>query len=119
MIQTAREILNLLPFSTEVRDDITARYPDKMSPEERYVYETFAWETYEEIVCTTREGLVQEYLVEHAVADYRDLTPEAWTAINAKLDIETNKLLSEYKNVDELEALRAKMQSELGIVTSS
>jgi len=111
MFNTSLDILKAMPLPDDVRQEVTNRYPDKMTPEEKFVYDEFAQDWYERLYLESREMRIKQYLLEHNLQGQLEIPDEDMKRINLQIEQEIFSLFQQRSVEGDINKLREQLSA--------
>ncbi|MEI6326664.1 MAG: hypothetical protein WCO78_00925 [Candidatus Roizmanbacteria bacterium] len=111
MFNTSLDILKAMPLPEDVKKDIQDRYPDKMTSEEKLVYDEFALDWYDRLYIESRQMKIREYLLEHHLEGQLQIPEDDIKRINMQIEQDIVSLLREKSAEGDISKLREQISS--------
>lgn len=111
MFNTSLDILKAMPLPEDVKKDVDDRYPDKMTPEEKFVYDDFAQDWYERLYLESREMRIKQYLLEHNLQGQLEIPDEDMKRINLQIEQEIFSLFQQRSVEGDINKLREQLSA--------
>ncbi len=109
---TVSQLIGILPFEKEVKEDLVTRYPDKMSDAEKRTIQRVVWDLYERYFSILLQQNTQEAL-ERVKTKEIELTKDLALQMRVKTEDEIMDWIMQMVDADDMKKARNAMSNNL------